>query len=562
MNNTAKKVISILLCTSLITGTIGYGAYCAFDKENNKTDVICVKENAKTAPDVQASKDETVYVLAGADGSVQKVIVSDWLKNTAGVSDISDSSVLSGIENVKGDEDFTVGSGNSLVWESGGNDIYYQGSTDKELPVSFSVSYKLDGKDISPADMAGKSGKATIRFDYKNNTSVNAEISGKQEQLCVPFAMLTGMILDNDVFRNVEITNGRLVNDGNRTVAAGIAFPGLQESLKLDSEIAEIPDYFEITANVTDFRMAMTVTIAANDLFSSLSTGKIESTEGLDSSMTELTTAMDQLIKGSSGLYNGLCELLKKSDELVKGIDKLADGSKTLSDGIKTVDSGASEIQSGANQLNEGLKSLDENSSALNSGAKEVFDSLLAAANAQLQASGLVLPELTAENYGGILDQAIAATGAQPLIDLKAQLDGYNSFYQGLLSYTAGVSQAAGGAETLKGGADSLKAGASQLSTGAGELYNGLKKLQESTPALIEGIKQLRDGSQQLSEGLQTFYDEGIKKLVSLVDVDLAGLTERFQAMTEISREYKVFSGISDNMDGNVKFFFRTDEIE
>lgn len=557
MNNTVKKVISIILCTSLITGTIGYGAYSAFDREHNKQATTVVREETKSVPKPKTVKDETVYVLAGADGNVRKVIVSDWLKNASGAESLTDSSALTDIENVKGDEKFTAGSDNSLVWESGGNDIYYQGYTDKELPVSFKVSYKLDGRDVTPEEIAGKSGRAVIRFDYTNNTSEAAEINGKQENLCVPYAMLTGMILDNDVFSNVEITNGGLINDGSRTIAAGMAFPGLQESLKIDPEIAEIPNYIEVSADVVDFRMAMTVTIAANDVFSDISTASDGSSDGIGDSLSELTSAMDQLINGSSGLYDGLCTLLEKSNDLVKGIDKLAEGSKTLSDGAKNLDSGASELQTGTNQLNSGLQELNGNSETLNGGAKAVFDSLLAAANAQIQSSGLALPELTAENYSDILDQAIAATGAQPLVDLKSQLDGYNTFYQGLLSYTAGVSQAADGAGALKGGVDSLKTGASQISSGAGELYNGLKKLQESTPALIEGIKQLRDGSKQLSDGLQKLYDS----IKTVVDVDVAGLMARINALTEISENYKAFSGISDDMDGKVKFFFRTDEI-
>lgn len=557
MNNTVKKVISIILCTSLITGTIGYGAYSAFDREHNKQATTVVREETKSVPKPKTVKDETVYVLAGADGNVRKVIVSDWLKNASGAESLTDSSVLTDIENVKGDEKFTAGSDNSLVWESGGNDIYYQGYTDKELPVSFKVSYKLGGRDVTPEEIAGKSGRAVIRFDYTNNTSEAAEINGKQENLCVPYVMLTGMILDNDVFSNVEITNGGLINDGSRTIAAGMAFPGLQESLKIDPEIAEIPNYIEVSADVVDFRMAMTVTIAANDVFSDISTASDGSSDGIGDSLSELTSAMDQLINGSSGLYDGLCTLLEKSNDLVKGIDKLAEGSKTLSDGAKNLDSGASELQTGTNQLNSGLQELNGNSETLNGGAKAVFDSLLAAANAQIQSSGLALPELTAENYSDILDQAIAATGAQPLVDLKSQLDGYNTFYQGLLSYTAGVSQAADGAGALKGGVDSLKTGASQISSGAGELYSGLKKLQESTPALIEGIKQLRDGSKQLSDGLQKLYDS----VKTVVDVDVAGLMARINALTEIAENYKAFSGISDDMDGKVKFFFRTDEI-
>ncbi len=164
---------------------------------------------------------------------------------------------------------------------------------------------------------------------------------------------------------------------------------------------------------------------------------------------------------------------------------------------------------------------------------------------------------------------AAANEGVQSLINLKSQLDSYNTFYIGLLSYTDGVSQVADGAGTLASGADSLKSGtaslksgASQLNSGSTELYNGIKKMQNSTPALIDGIKQLRDGSKQLSDGLEEFNEQAIQKLVNAADGDLSGITERLRAVKSVSQNYKAFSGINDGMNGQVKFFFRTDGIQ
>lgn len=684
MNNTSKKIISVILCASLITGTVSAGVYSAVSgTEKNRTDITEVteiSENKKaetTSSDIQ--KDETVYVMAGADGNVQKIIVSDWLKNIAGADKMNDISALKDIENVKGDESFTVNS-DELVWESGGDDIYYQGISENELPVGVSISYELDGKNITPENLAGKSGKVKIRFDYTNNAFEMKEINGKKEKIYVPFAMLTGMILDNDVFRNVEVKNGKLINDGMRTVVAGIAFPELQSSLGIDKDTVEIPDFIEITADVTDFSMGMTATIATNEVFNELNTDKLDSADGLGDSMTELTDAMEQLMDGSSELYDGLCTLLKKSDELVKGVKQLTDGSKSLADGTKSLESGSAELQAGTSQLNNGLQTLVKNNDALNSGAREVFNTLLATANSQIQSAGLSVPSLTIENYGDVLNQTIssldetniynqalsqvteavnaqrdyitsqvetavrqqvyaqvnatviqqmkdkgltdemiqsdeiqaqitaltesntdkqmqsdsikamiseqtelqiqkaisdnmasedvqnklatASSGVQALITLKSQLDSYNTFYSGLLSYTDGVSQAADGASKLSGGVNSIKSGASQLNKGAGELYNGVKKLQDSTPALIDGITQLRDGSLQLRDGLKEFNEKGVQKIVSAIDGDLEGVTERISALKSVSCNYKSFSGISNDTDGQVKFFFRTDSIE
>lgn len=694
MNNTAKKVISIILCVSMITGTVGYTAYSAIGA-NQETKPVLSDNNSEKSPEKEnytAEKDETVYVLAGADGSINKVIVSDWLKNSAGSDSISDISDLKDIQNVKGDEAFTVNN-DELVWQSDGEDIYYQGVSEQNLPVGIKITYTLNGRTVSPAEISGQSGKAVIRFDYTNTAYETVKIDGKQEKIFVPFAMMTGMILDNGIFRNIEVTNGKLINDGNRTIVAGMAFPELQNSLDINKKTLEIPDFIEITADVTNFEMGMTATIATNEIFSNLDTNKIDA-ENLNDSLTQMSSAMTQLMNGSDKLYDGLCELLEKSGELADGVNRLASGAKSLSDGSKSLvdgasslDSGTDKIQSGAKQLNDGLQTLVKNNDSLNGGAKQVFDSLLNMANTQIQSSGLSVPSLTTENYAEILNQTIASIdetnvynqalaqvtdavnaqkdyihsqventvkeqvkaqisavvvqqmkdkgitdemmqndevkkqisvltennvqakmqseeiqttideqtelqiqkaisenmaseevqkklataneGVQSLINLKSQLDSYNTFYIGLLSYTDGVSQVADGAGTLASGADSLKSGtaslksgASQLNSGSTELYNGIKKMQNSTPALIDGIKQLRDGSKQLSDGLEEFNEQAIQKLVNATDGDLSGITERLRAVKSVSQNYKAFSGINDDMNGQVKFFFRTDGIQ
>lgn len=140
--------------------------------------------------------------------------------------------------------------------------------------------------------------------------------------------MLTGMLLDNNNFRNIEVSNGKLINDGDHTAVMGIALPGLQENLGIGKDKLDIPDYVEIIADVTDFNFGMTVTIATNELFNNLDTAKLNSADGLTDSIGELSDGMKQLLDGSSALYDGLSTLLDKSGELVAGIDQLADGAK------------------------------------------------------------------------------------------------------------------------------------------------------------------------------------------------------------------------------------------
>lgn len=408
MKRSILKPLALCLCALLLIGS-GAAAYALTNGGQEKAEAPRTVSAVQETEGQVNSKDETVYVIAGADGSVKKIIVSDWIRNTLGDEALYDQTELTDIENVKGDESYTLGSENTRIWDAQGNDIYYRGNIEKELPVALSVTYRLDGETISPAELAGKSGKVTIRFDYSNRQYEFVEIDGQKEKIYVPFAMLTGILLDNDVFTNVEVSNGKLINDGDRTAVIGIAFPGLQENLGISTDVFEIPSYVEITADAKQFSLGMTITLATNAVFNGLDTEHLDSIGDLSGSLGELTGAMGQLMDGSSQLYEGLSTLLEKSGELVDGIDQLLAGAEALKNGLGDLDAGASELQNGASQLYEGLNTLTSNNDSLNDGAKQVFETLLSTANTQLAAAGLTVPDLTIDNYAEVLTGVIAS---------------------------------------------------------------------------------------------------------------------------------------------------------
>ena len=567
MKKSIVKGMSLTLCAVLALGGLGGTVYAM-----NTAGTPAPEQSVPAEPGAEAVpagdrnvKDETVYVLARADGSVEKIIVSDWVQNTQGGDTIHDVTRLTDIENVKGRETCTLGGDNTCVWDAKGNDIYYQGSIDQELPVSVAVSYTLDGQPVSPEDLTGKSGRVSIRFDYTNRQYELVDIGGRQEKIYVPFAMLTGVVLDNDVFSNVSVSNGKLVNDGDRTIVAGLALPGLQDSLGLDRDTLDLPEYVEITADAEGFALENTVTLAANGLFNDIAceANELDSMGELDN---ELTDAMDQLMDGSSRLYDGLCALLDSSKELAAGIDKLAAGAAQLKQGADGLSAGAGRLQTGAAALSQGLDALAQQNAALNGGAAQVFQTLLNTADAQLAAAGVQAPKLTAQNYAQVLEGVIASAGNSPagqqVSALKASLDSYNSFYQGLQQYTAGVSQAQAGAGELNAGMGTLKSGADSLSVGAGQLYDGILTMRNSSPALIDGVTRLRDGAMELSDGLKEFNEKGVRKLVDAFDGGLGGLVDRVDAVKAVSERYTSFSGISPDMDGQVKFVWRTEAVD
>ena len=313
-------------------------------------------------------KDETVYAFASADGSVDNIIVSEWLRNPEKKAELVDKTNLKDIENVKGDEAFSQ-NGDEITWQANGNDIYYQGTTNEELPVSVKVTYYLDGKEMKAEDMAGVSGNVKIRFDYINNTAVEKEINGKKENIKVPFVTISGLILDENC-TNVVVENGKTMPQGTSTIVIGYGVPGIKDSLGFeDSDLSEdlsLPDYFEVSADVTDFSLDMTMTVVMSASEFSLD-GELDTAE-LDDMINEMSDAGDALADGSKQLADGTATLLEKMGEFTTGAKQLATGVSQVKTGADQVSTGANQLAAGAGQLKDGVDTLVSSSDSLATG--------------------------------------------------------------------------------------------------------------------------------------------------------------------------------------------------
>lgn len=656
----------------------------------------------------ETTKDETVYVLANAEGEAKRVIVSDWLTNPDGEKDLADATTLKDAKTVKGSAFLKDG-----VWyNADGADVYYQGDAEDALPVNLTVSYTLDGEAKTAAEMTGKSGRVTIR--------VACDVKETKDGVKVPFAALTAALLDNDVFTNIEVTNGKFLDDGDRTVVVGWALPGLQETLKLDAETVTLPEYVEISAEAKNFEAPTTLTVVTNELFSAVDVDSIDATElteninRLKDGMAQLKDGASRLADGVSALKDGAKTLADGATELKNGAEALKESANPLGDGVSQLNDGATALETGSAQLTEGLNTLTANNEALASGATKLFETVLGIANTQLSAAMENAPTLTIENYeetltalldacsaagidkqlhdqveavvnqnrakieeavtakvretvaaqveeavrenvtaqvlaamdmtpdtykaavesGALTDaqknQIAAAVDAQmksqevkavlaqqteqtmgsdeikatieqnvneqvealtqqnmaskdvqarraaaleqgqaaaaSLTALKAQLDDYRTFYDGLNAYLAGTAQAANGASELKIGAAQLAAGTEELNgkvpallEGIGSLSNGMNTLTENLPSLTDGVQQLLDGANELKDGLNTFDEEGVSKLVSLVEDDLADMLDRVKAALNAANAYTTYTSLGENMTGRVRFVWRTD---
>ena len=376
------RVVAGVLTIALV-GT-GIGATAVF-AEKNSTAVTAEADSttgsSKDADDIadklmdsvslkdnDADKDESVYLISDANGNVDKTIVVDHLKNKDKKDTLEDASNLSDIENVKGKQKFTQ-SGDKLTWQAGGKDIYYQGTATEEPPVTQKVTYYLDGKEISPEDLAGKSGKVKIRFDYTNTTSYTETVNGEKQTVSVPFAAITGLVL-GDGFENIEVTNGKAEVSDSSSVVLGYALPGLKDSLgikdkDLDGDV-NIPEYMEMTADVENFSMpaAMTFVVNASDYVS---------TDGIDTS--DLDDMINDLKDASTQLQDGSADLASGTDTLKDGLGTLQSGLKSYTDGANSLASGASQLDAGIGTLANGAGTLASGVTTLNDGANKIATS-------------------------------------------------------------------------------------------------------------------------------------------------------------------------------------------
>lgn len=382
------RVVAGVLTIALV-GT-GIGATAVFAEKNSTAvtaEADSTTDSSKDADDIadklmdsvslkdnDADKDESVYLISDANGNVNKTIVVDHLKNKDKKDTLEDASNLSDIENVKGKEKFTQ-SGDKLTWQAGGKDIYYQGTATEEPPVTQKVTYYLDGKEISPEDLAGKSGKVKIRFDYTNTTSYTETVNGEKQTVSVPFAAITGLVL-GDGFENIEVTNGKAEVSDSSSVVLGYALPGLNDSLgikdgDLDGDV-NIPEYMEMTADVENFSMpaAMTFVVNASDY---VSTDGID-TSDLDDMINDLKDASTQLQDGSKTLAEGTDTLSDGLSTLQSKLGTFASGVGALQSGLKTYTDGVSTLSGGLNTLNSNVPTLSNGITTLNSSAKSLND--------------------------------------------------------------------------------------------------------------------------------------------------------------------------------------------
>ena len=546
------------------------------------------------------SKDETVYAVMNADGSIKSTTVSEHLYSASGLSNVTDESTLTDIQNTESDAAFTQ-DGEKLVWNTDDTDVYYKGNTDKALPITANVTYTLDGVTDSLENLIGKSGHLTVTVDLTNNETGTVTVNGKERTVVTPLITAVGVIFGQDA-TNLSAEHGMLESAAKSSVAAFVCLPGVKDSLDglLPDDLSTVEDYLQDSVTVE----ADVENLTAPQVMLACATNA----DALGTNAFDLSS-INELTDGISQLNDAMNQLMDGAAQLVDGASQLANGTLALLDG-------ASQLNSGASALDDGLGQLTN---------------VLASANSTLMEGGLIDTPMTWDNYASVIDEVLTmnektlAAARKKMVrtvweqepsfkdsqldialylsatktnhDLEAALRLMQSYDPSMFSamldlstasakqtvhdelkyqaensqdiadvralknslaqiqyFVSSVNQYTNGVATAADGAHSAKDGAAQLADGTKTLYDGVTTLND-------GAGQLSDGTVRLNDGLNQFNEEGISKLTGALDEEqIHGLKTVLDEMTSRLEDYTSFAGKSEDASGSVKFIYKTGE--
>lgn len=417
-------------------------------------------------------KTETVYSVLNSDGSISDTIVSSWLHDEDGINNIKETLNLTDVKNIKSNEKPSK-DGNTYTWNAKGNDVYYEGTGTKQLPVSVKLRYELDGQEMSAKDMEGKSGHLKLTISFTNNYSEIKNINGKS--IVIHPSYLAGGMLNMSTgnFSNVKCESGKIVNDGTNEMLAFANIPGLNETLrsagldKVNNQLG-ISDDVTVEADVNNFDLGSIMVGMTNEIDLASELNGIGSVSELTDGIDQLIEADDQLIDGSKQLYDGTTQLKEQAAPLTGSSDQVR------------------QLSSGAIQLNDGVKALQTGLTAYTNGVDT-----LAAGSQQL--------------YG--IPQGVS----------QIQTGVSGNLGQGKTNLLDGATQLNEGLKQLKAQVNAITP--DQLETMQNQVSTSMKTL--------EGMKTLLGSDVQTLTTLQTTLGDAVKKLDTLANSDTGELTQK-----------------------------------
>ncbi|GAA1942387.1 hypothetical protein [Nocardioides marmoribigeumensis] len=417
---------------------------------------------------VQVVNTETVQAYTDATGAVKSKRIYEQLALTGkGAVDLANPITTSGLRNLDGFGGFKVKGNDQMVdvKVDGEKNLRSVSDYKGDLPLDISIVYKLDGKEISPKSLVGKSGDLEVLYTVKNVTGRTQTISftdgkggtvEKQSDVIVPMVGSLTVGLPS-TFRDVKSGEANMAGDGEGGTK-------LSYTMTLLAPLGSDTATFGYTAKVVD-------AIAPDASVSALPVNPLESpsfkTAG-DSYKGGAQTG-EELAAGAAEIDSNLLKLRDGAGDLLAGLIKLRNGAQQLRDGLQNEAApGAAKLADGAGQLSDGVGQLKGGTTELRAGATKL--------------------------NGGALKLDAGA----------GQLNG------GLTQLNDGATKLDGGAKKLDTGAKKLQDGAGQLAEGSGTLATGAQTAYVGSQQIAAGQAKLLVGLQTLKAGVEAI-DETVK---------------------------------------------------
>lgn len=508
------------------------------------------------------TKEETIYANLNYDGKVEKTTVNNHLSNLD-KGTITDDTELQKILNINGKEKYTLENG-IISWNSKGKDIYYQGTSKEELPITVEAKYYLNGKETKVKDLIGKKGKITIKLNLTNN-SYNSYY--KQY---TPFVVTVGTTLSNKNNSNITITNGKVTSTGNKSMLVAISTPGLYESIGLD-ELKSL-NSIEINYTTTNFTLNNIYLVSTPKLLSESDLTIFNKMDSLSYSINTLQDSMNKVVSGTTELKAGTEKLAigantltSKYAEVQGGINDLKNGSIDLTSGIEKIITTLEEIKEQLEQEQttpealaekESLKQLQLSNNQMITKLKGVFNNdeekiltakkaavecnLTAETDEQKLAICLVTHGLTKEEINALPYLLLIENNKTAITSLNNKLNSSLETVNKMI-------------DELEKALEEAKVGSTKLTAGIEELKAGVTLMEEGTKELSSGLNTALTGTTVLEEGLTKINDEGINKL-SAYTKTISNYSAKVKSLVKLSKEY---NGYQTSTANNSTFIYK-----
>ena len=530
-----------------------------------------------TRPVTPGQKNETVYVDTDAAGKVNDIIVSVHLKTPADAKRLKDVSNLDSVTSITPGANPAI-DGETITWQTGGEDVYYQGTSLSALPVECTFSYTLGGKGISPDDLAGKSGKVSISASFTNFDRHMERINGSLEELFTPFTMLTMIELPADHFSDIGVDNGKIIDRGDTVMVVGFGLPGLSGSLNIEDATLGISDSFTVTATVKDFELDAVTTIALPGILTAGDIGDMD-LDSLQSDLNELDNGGKELGDAAAAFSSGMADFDRSLTSYIDGIDGVEAGLSELTGGIPEISDASDDLHAGAQELADALDAAAGNTDGLG----EVHGQIASLADLSASLSGLsgllasleplsnTLAGLTPEQLADLgidpamvaaLQTAVAADGdlassASALRMLSAQLQ---TSFEELSPLMESLPVLGENTQSIADGLSQLSDGLAELEQGAAQLSGALDTLSSNGGALRAGSQSLTDNAAGLASGMDR-YSQGVHDFSQGANGSIDDVNARKDAVLALGEAYDNYSLLPQGCTGSVRFVFTTNPI-